>query len=124
MPEQAHEACLAHSRELLALLDQEQRILQQGEAEALAAVCTAKAEQLRQLYRLLPALKSGPAAARRELQELVSQCQQRTRANEVLLNARMKRSRNALLAWRGAPGHYDGRGRGQYEAQQMMRSVA
>ncbi|MDE0852871.1 MAG: hypothetical protein OSA97_00430 [Nevskia sp.] len=114
---------------LLELLEREALALQAGDATALKAVCLDKLGYLRQLETLLAALKTPAGAAlpdeqRRSLAELLRQCQQRSKANEALLNLRFNRARNALLAQRGPPSNYDARGGGSYETLRQLRSVA
>ncbi len=107
---------------LLALLEQEHQALQGGDPDRLLALCRDKLLRLRQLDALRGAALNPSLGA--SLRQLVERCQQQTALNEALLQARFNRSRNALATRRGAPGHYDMSGRGQYEAQRNFRIQA
>ena len=116
------ETPLEQAGAMLALLEQEHQVLQGGDADRLLALCRDKLLRLRRLdalrhARLDPAQRAG-------LRQLVERCQHQTALNEALLNARLNRGRSALTARRGAPGHYDVSGRGQYEVQRNFRIQA
>jgi len=118
----AAETPLDHAGALLTLLEQEHQALQGGDPDRLLALCRDKMLRLRRLDALRTAVLDP--AQRADLRQLVERCQQQTALNEALLNARLNRSRGALAARRGAPGHYDGSGRGRYEVQRNFRIQA
>jgi flagellar biosynthesis/type III secretory pathway chaperone len=120
---QPAETALDHAGALLALLEQEHQALQGGDPDRLLALCRDKLLRLRQLDALRGVALNNPAL-RTGLRQLVERCQQQTALNEALLQARFNRSRSALAARRGAPGHYDVSGRGQYEVQRNFRIQA
>ena len=120
---------LARAGELLNLLERETLALQAGDVAALKALCFDKIGHLRQMEALLVALKAPARAGlqeqqRRSLAELLQRCRKRSQLNEALLNARLKRARNAVLVRRGPPSNYDARGGGGYEPNHQLRSVA
>jgi flagellar biosynthesis/type III secretory pathway chaperone len=112
---------------LLGLLEREQHLLRNGDADALPALCRDKLASLSRLAALLNQLKNPAAldaAQRKALRELVLRCQQQSQANEELLNARLNQARNVLLARRGPAAHYDPRGRGRYESKPSLHGMA